>query len=359
MGASYSSGTAYAECPRAWYLTDRADGLGYRAPYPASYQFLGTAVHRALGVYYRRVLSSPLEAFELAAASMVEDIKQKAVVLMPDEVDKLDSAVALGKGMMRTYEDWVSTAVGPYTDSMLEFLPDFVEHPWHAKIGSAELEGTMDLVARDHNGILWVVEHKTTSDPTKFQADVQYSYQPYLYAWYLARIFSEEQVGGVLYNLIVKRNPWDIFILKNGLPTQNKSVIGGTPIRLYQDLLDRCIAENEFDQGIVYDKYADTLDYLRMEGSNLVIRYPFSIPSKMAWANVYYLIQLAQDMQQTKALGENLHWEALRPNKNQFRCPGCPMKFACLLIDDGQDPRSYLESTFIVERKETDEETDE
>lgn len=73
--------------------------------------------------------------------------------------------------------------------------------------------GVLDLVVRElKNGLIWVVEHKTTatSDRDQYESDLQLDTQPRGYVWAALQLAEQHgwgTVGGILYNCLRKKIP--------------------------------------------------------------------------------------------------------------------------------------------------------
>jgi len=185
---------------------------------------LGTNVHYALAGYYARDFN-PIVQFKRKCEESPSS----------PEVDEMN---ILGTIMLEGYLEC-------YKDEKLEVVS--VEVPYTAMMGNYDLIGTLDLVVKI-DGLIYGVDHKTCKTFTNPE-DVSNDDQMSAYIYLLSKYFGYENVGGMIYNQLLKKIPASPQLLKNGSLSKDKSIV--TTRQKYYD----AIIEN----GLNPDDYEDIL----------------------------------------------------------------------------------------------------
>lgn len=182
---SYSQIFTYLTCSlkyRFRYVLKKApERIGVSLPF-------GTAMHRALEFYYRAFgdgriakLSILQELFEEDLTSALDE-KQDLIVYGKVMADK-DSAIVTGRAMLKAFYESIDLTGWWFVDVELPLAARLFTED--GKPTDYELVGFVDLVMRDPQGDLVVIDHKTAAR-AKVQADVDADLQMSVYAYLLA-----------------------------------------------------------------------------------------------------------------------------------------------------------------------------
>jgi hypothetical protein len=146
-------------------------------------------------------------------------------------------------------------------------------------------------------------------------------------------------VAGVIYEIVRNTDPYNVKILKSGLPSKAALELAGTSYEVYREILDQCIKETGKDPEEVYAKYADELEYLkRGDGPSIFQRTVIYVTDTMREATKVHLLQL-----RTQMLLDRYGSPSPAPNLRRHRCQYCPFKGVCTAHDEGWDYESGLE----------------
>lgn len=150
----------YKRCPKRWYWKWR------RGLVPRMRTFgaldLGTWVHEALALWYgpgRKRNGTLSELFEEIAQSDIDETRA-AKRSTQDALEKADELIALGVAMMDAYQNHYgkdSSVRVVRAEIPLEYT---ISHPETGVVMAAH-KLKPDLVFIDHNGDVWLMEHKT------------------------------------------------------------------------------------------------------------------------------------------------------------------------------------------------------
>jgi hypothetical protein len=325
----------------------------------------GTAIHKALDVYYDPKtwtwLQDDRRGIVEAAASMAfletnrEQLIRYESLRGTDEAMRLefDERVKLGMGMLHNYYGWASmrdnfTPVyseiefevpipvppGMETTYHPEFSFDSKERQLQFRGAPVVYQGRIDLIV-EKDGRYYIVDHKTCAqmreDVITFLAMDE---QMKSYGWGV-----QEQLGipiaGIVYNELYKGVPEP--------PAQNKTQRQGRwfSVNKQQDTSYTLYLETvkELDpiahQAGLYD---DILAYLQYEGKQYQ-RRTWVTYNKYEYQSIGYQICLeAIDM-----LSDPL----IYPNPTRFQCGYCDFKEPCLSRMDGSDEKYVLDRLYI------------
>lgn len=200
--------------------------------------------------------------------------------------------------------------------------------------------GTIDRVAADEHGRLWVVEYKTAKQFQVYHFDTDD--QVTSYCWAASCIYNRP-IAGVIYMQFKKKLPELPRILQNGKVSTNKAQ-GTTAIMYRQTLLD--IYGDIRKAPMENIKFLNDLITLETEDADTFIRRDY----------------IERNDHQIAAQGEKIMLEAadmvnldlpLYPNPTRDCGWQCPLQSACIAMDDGSDFESLLGS-LTVDREEED-----
>jgi hypothetical protein len=211
-----SERTSFRRCRQRWWWGWRE---GLKAPFRANSLWFGEGIHFALAAYYKqgtRRGPHPAETF-----SKWVGLESRRIFTKPNpDVDETEivEAKALGVGMLEAY---VEKYAG---DPNFEFI--VTEQPFQRPVSMKDnslwalaqrtLEflycGTFDGVFRDHDGKIWLIEHKTAKQISTLHLPLDDQAGSY---WLVATdvlrrlklIGPKEQIEGIRYNFLRKALP--------------------------------------------------------------------------------------------------------------------------------------------------------
>lgn len=200
--------------------------------------------------------------------------------------------------------------------------------------------GTMDRIAIDEHGRLWIVEYKTAKMFRLYHFDTDDQISSYSWAAYC---IYDKPIAGVIYMQFKKTPPEKPRILATGKVSVNKNQ-HTTAVMYRQTLLDV--------YGSMANVPADNIRFLNnlivdeTEDADLFIRRDF----------------IERNEYQIGAQGEKIMMEVaemanpdlpLYPNPTKDCGWQCPLQSVCLAMDDGSDYESLL-GALTTNRKEED-----
>lgn len=147
----------------------------------------GKAIHASLERYYlglQRGITEPLDALEaLFAEQLTGEIQVTDVpVLFKKETPDLGSAIAMGRNMLKVFHEQVD--LGDTEVVAVELPLSATLYSGEAKATEYQLVGIIDLLLRDSQGNLIVVDHKTAAQQ-KSQGAVDEDLQLTAYSYLL------------------------------------------------------------------------------------------------------------------------------------------------------------------------------
>lgn len=363
--------TQHQGCPRAWRLGDRDWGLGYRPRRENVHLRLGSLYHDIAETYYTWVIQNEQRK---PFPGVVDDIiyarskehrdrsEDLATFITPDIAEQWDKDERLIYAMFKGYVEWAgSSQAGPYNDENLHYLETEVK--WQRSLVtpagySISLEGKIDAVAQDQDGIIWGIEHKTSSSLKRDLGSMVWEDQPLLYTWALREMFPKQVVGGFLYNWVLKADPFDIPILKSRLPSKAVKSTVHTTHNIYKATLKAQMDELGLEgqeRADVIEKYKPSLDYLLYEAPPLYVREVFQVTDEQISTTLVNISQELTRMLQDSTVGVDY----VPRYRSRFRCPRCAYRYVCQAVDDGADYQSLLDEFFYVDRRDVEEDDQE
>lgn len=351
---------AFKQCRRKWaWSSHLKKNLG--AKNLAGPLWFGSAIHYALEDYHGyNVFGNPADAFR---AYCIATSKQHIRDLPSDAVELFE----LGSAMMDYYvNSWLNQSGRPvdqtywYNDPITDKLIPGVEvnfelevpldDPAHShlkdfaeRIGADVVlyRGTMDRVAIDEYGRLWVVEYKTAkrAEHLHYQTDPQVT----TYTWAAQHIF-DKPVAGVIYMQFVKNMPKVPQPLSSGKISTASNLATSGP--LYQRALTNMYGSVE-KAPEANRKFLT--DLLATEDENKD-RY---IQRNRVERNAYQLDMEAQKilLELEDILNPNL---PLYPNPTRDCSRMCGFLSACVAFDAGADWQNILDDRFSQRDQDAD-----
>lgn len=333
---------AFKQCRRKWGWSSHLKGnLG--AKQWAAPLWFGSAIHYALedfhGYNYFGSASNAFRAFCIATS------KQAVRILPPDA----NSMYELGIQMMDYYQNmwlprrertetfWINGQPQVEVNFAIEIpLDEYPNLAELARINGADAiiyRGTIDRVAVDRFGNLWVVEYKTA----KMAAHSHYMTDPQVstYMWAAQHIY-DRPVAGVVYYQFVKEEPKEPRILSSGKISTSQQQATSYP--LYSKALtdfyghpDKAPPENR--------EFLNTLSMRETENRDRYIQREYvTRNAHQCDAEAEKIILELEDM-----LNPNL---PLYPNPVR-QCPFmCSFLGTCVTMDDGGDWETSLSMEF-------------
>lgn len=149
----------------------------------------GKAVHAAMERYYLGVQQGSLEPADVLEDLFVEHLTSEVraaqvPVLYKKETPDMDSSVALGRNMLRVFHEQAPSLLGDNEVVAVELPLTAPLFSGGANYTGYQLVGVLDLLLRDAQGKLIVVDHKTASQQ-KSQASVDEDLQLSAYSYLL------------------------------------------------------------------------------------------------------------------------------------------------------------------------------
>lgn len=224
-------------------------------------------------------------------------------------------------------------------------------------------ECTLDLVVRV-DGKLWLVDHKTTSNLDYFIKNAEMDRQISRYIFALNAVYPEEEVGGLIYNLIKKELPHEPAVLKKGGLSKAKDQ--RTTYTLYLNKLREIYGDATVESSeIIKKEYGEILQLLQQREHALGNDFLYRLPVKRNDAELNNamneLLQVAHAIRQIRK------FMAKYPDIKDYRHPiyrnitkdcswDCPVKDICKAGMDGSDV-AYLENELLesIERERVEQ----
>lgn len=340
----------FKKCRRAWsWSSHLKQNLGPK--HLAGPLWFGSAVHYALEDYHGyQEFESCADAFR---AYCIATSKQHAREL-PDDAHQL---FELGTAMMDYYQNgWLKTRKpdetywepDPHTGELIPQVEVNFEIPVpledHPLLQALAMEvgadcvlyrGTMDRVAIDEYGRLWVVEYKTAkrAEHMHYQTDPQVT----TYVWAARHIYPNHEIAGVVYHQFVKNMPEQPRLLSSGLYSTASNLV--TSANLYGPALERMYGSI----GLAPKTNRDFLTLLMQkedENNDKYIQRTYIERSAYTCeAEAQKILLELEDM-----LDPDL---PLYPNPTRECSRMCSFLGACTAFDDGSDYQQILDDKFL------------
>jgi len=320
----------------------------------------GIAIHVGLESYYDPDFWNQPDEVKTNRAVMsfldsrAEQRKAERDAMDPVQQEEFDELTELGKGMLSYYGQWapihdrftpveveykfqipIKIPAGLHVSSLFNRLDGFSSdrNDNLMYLGTPVMyEGRIDVLLRDEDDALWIMDHKTTSRLDSGTAHLDVDPQVASYAW-AAQQITGDYVAGVIYNQLRKSVPQAPRVLKSGKLSQDKSQ--NTTYELYVDELE--------SRGLNHYEYEEFLDYLRENPNEYVRR-----------------LQLHRSKTELNRQGELIFMEAMEmvgepaiyPNPHFLECNRCPFKTPCLIAQEKGDVEFILNDQMMYKERE-------
>lgn len=311
----------FKRCRRKWIWTSHLHG-NLDQLVTAPYLWTGRGFHFALEDFHGlNVYGHPVYAFQAFAHAC------RLAKALPDAWEE---EVELATGMLHYYVEWLQDR-DPLQTLILNGEPQVevnaliilpIEHPdWDEVVYSV----TLDRVAIDREGNLWLVEYKTakTFQTAHFQTDPQVS----SYHWAAQLMYPNHHIAGVIYQQHRKDVPDQPRVLSSGRFSCNKSQATTRP--LYYAALKNLY-------GSAQKAPPENIDFLNWLTSQEGEHYDHFIRRDLVYRNED---QLNAEYEQILMETEDMMDPNLRiyPNKTRECVRDCFLNSVCISKDDGSD----------------------
>lgn len=340
---------AFKKCRRSWsWSSHLKKNLG--PSYLASPLWFGSAIHFALEDFHGyKHFDNAADAFR---AYCIATSKQHLRDL-PDDAHEL---FGLGTAMMDYYENyWLSTRkadqtymevdthtglVVPQVEVNFEIEVPVWEYPLLQSYMEAHgadcvlYRGTIDRVAEDEWGNLWVVEYKTAKvvEHMHYQTDPQVT----TYIWAAQHMYPDKRVAGVVYHQFIKNKPELPRLLASGQVSTASNLV--TSSLLYEKQLTNMYGS----KGLAPQKNREFLvNLMTKEDENndrYIQRTYIERNNTMVEAEAQKILLELEDI-----LNPDL---PLYPNPTRDCSRMCSFLAACVSFDDGSDWAGTLADRF-------------
>jgi hypothetical protein len=343
-----SDSISFKKCRRSWSWSSHLKGnLGPNNL--ASPLWFGSAIHYALEDFHGyHHFDSAADAFR---AYCIATSKQHLRDLPDDAHELLD----MGTKMMDYYETmwlpirkmdetyWEVQEDGtriPQVEVNFEIEVPLDNNPLLASYVDALgadcvlYRGTIDRVAIDEYGRIWVVEYKTAkvAEHMHYQTDPQVT----RYVWAAKYMYPDHEIAGVVYHQFIKKVPEPPRILSSGQVSTASNLTTSVP--LYERALERMFGQ----VGLSPKSNREFLTTLRIKedenNDKFIQRTYIERNNSMVEAEAQKILLELEDM-----LNPDL---PLYPNPTRDCSRMCSFLAACVSFDDGSDWEGILADRF-------------
>lgn len=326
MKISNSEIEGFLRCRRMWdYSSSNRQGLRSLSPSSNLAFHVGTIVHQVLEAQVTLGRKPDIMGIIDRAEEELEDSYRKIVGTGWSSAERaqLQDSRELAYGMMTHYFNHWGEVNPLGTD--LRYL--HAELTFEVPIPGTEHSfiGTIDGVAEDGQGDIYLVEHKTTSMGFPNEADLQTGRQLQSYVW-AARYVINRPVRGIIYDGIAKRVPRIPEVTRRG--ELSRAPIVTTP-EIYREAIRVC-GLDEADYAEILAKLSGPSQFFR--------RYTISYPERSLALFSQQLEQIVTDM-----ANEEL---PVYPNRVWQGCWDCRYQELCTAQQLGEDTSFIRELKF-------------
>lgn len=313
--------------------------------------WFGSAIHYALEDYHGyNHFGRPADAFKAYCLSTAQNWKRE---LPSDAKEHWEMGIA----MMDYYVDkWLAAyprqpdqtfwAPNPITGVMEPQVEVNFEIPLEVPEGTLIYEymracgadcvlfrGTLDRVAIDDWGQLWVVEYKTAKifQTTHFPTDPQVT----AYVWATQQIY-DQPVVGVIYHQFLKKVPKAPPLLSSGRLSTAQNMVTSYP--LYKEELERLYGEVKYAPSQNQARMNDFMKAENTDRDRYIIRERVFRNAAQCQAEHQKIIMELEDY-----LNPDL---PLYPNPSRDCARMCSFVTPCVNMDDGSDWESLLDDMY-------------
>lgn len=351
---------AFKQCRRKWgfssHLKKNLAPNNLAAPL-----WFGSAIHYALEDYHGwNRFGHPREAFKAYCLATAQNYKRE---LPPDAQEHYE----LGKAMMDYYihywlgayprkpdatyweENAQTGLMEPQVEVNFEIpIPIDPERTpllaqYVAALGAdcVLYRGTIDRVAIDDFGHLWIVEYKTAkmAQNTHFATDPQVT----TYVWAASLIY-DRPVAGVIYQQFVKKMPNPPRLLNNGQISTAANMITSYP--LYKEALEAMYGELKKSPAKNVEYMNRLMSSENDQRDRYIIRENIVRNTQQGHSEAWKIMMELEDM-----LNPDL---PLYPNPTRDCTRMCSFLTTCVNMDDGSDWEQLLEEQYSERDQDVD-----
>ncbi len=334
----------FLRCRRKWGWMDSTQGNLEAAARPDPF-FVGSGFHYALeDLMGYQVYPTSADAFRAYA------VAQKAAgCSMPDSLDEI---LELACGMLDYYDIWLESRdplptyfVDGVPQCEVSFKIPITEQLAHLPlkdwgIDEVNYTGTLDRMAIDSEGRLWIVEYKTAKkfELLHFETDRQIS----AYSWAASCLF-DRPVVGVVYQQHLKALPASPRLIGGGTYSTDKSQ--RTTHRLYHKALKNLYGDvSKAPSGNI--RLLNILAEQETENRDKFVKRDFAYRNEHQHAAEGAKILLEME----DYLNPDL---PLYPNPTRDCSWDCSANTSCVLLDAGNDWEDDLKQIMIPRQEES------
>lgn len=325
----------FKECRRSWLL-QYGHRLGKAEGHPPF--MFGQAMHEALAQFYeslkdgrtfKKASARALVQWPQAWKSQCDDVEEEIGKVPSYVKDAWAEDEAMGLNMLENY--LVHEKDDPVVAEILEVERRF-EVPILVKgrvIGYLSCQ--LDVLGRDEQGQLVVVDHKTASSKPNLNL-LDMNDQMTAYIWGV-RQETGEDVRIAIYNALLKKRTHPPAVLKNGTLSLNKQALV-----TYEGFREAITAH-----GLRINDYSEHLSWLRDNPPDLLVRDRTRrvLTQLDEWeAN---LVREITDMRRVAARPEMAY-----PSPSAMRCGSCAVQTICRTMMERGDHESIIRNGYRI-----------
>jgi hypothetical protein len=343
--SSVTEKSQFKDCRRKWYLSNRhahphakAGQLGVEPNRPDVFFWFGDIIHSCLESYYnarqdglsiKEAAANGRETFERIYKKKIEELEAEYGGLFNDEARaEFESYHKLGNDMLANYyaREGGEPICGPEAEILL------VEKRFFHKVSEEfTLSGRFDLVVKDKDGRVWVVDHKTASQKPWLQG-IELDDQLTGYSFLLTK--GGMPAAGAIYNVLLKQEV-NIKLLESGHVSTDKSKTKATAFHYIAFM-------KKNKTPFIEHRYGEFINQLLQRGWDDFFLREASLRGTTEIEN--YEKRLQYEAADMVAAAKNP--EAAYPNPGQFKCRGCPFALPCKAMEAGDDWEQVIADGF-------------
>jgi len=283
---------------------------------------IGSAIHKFLEYYY----ISPIYP-QVAVDTMLKYILDNS-----DGMDEFE------------FEEMNDLCLNIVTNYMKQWDLDFetyevvaTEMPFSVRLNADMVyTGTIDLLLKDRDGHIWLVDHKTTNAIDIYEKNSEMDRQ--ISRYWAALELGGRKIHGFIYNIILKDYPVPPKVLKSGALSKDKSQ------KTTYELYSKAIVEHDLKE----EDYADFLQLLQDQPKEFFRRTKVERSQAERDAAIAELEQVIEDIQ--------INTERMVPkwyrNITKDCSWDCPFKSLCVAEMDGSNADHIRNELFQVKEEQ-------
>lgn len=321
----------FLSCRRQWKYSSKQQ-MGLEPNQPNLNLWLGRIVHEALAFWYdhkheadRTLPKKTLDFFDWLVDDEFAAFTEQKEEGTEHFLTKAQESVDLGHAMLRHYmlysarnDRFDVLATELKVASLLPFPPQ------------TSIVSTLDIVATDGVGELFIMDHKTSSRIPTLQ-DMMLDTQALTYMFAMQGHPMTEQFGNpkfFQFNFLLKREPRFPPRLKSGRLSEGR--LGDTTLEIYNYAIK--------SMGHSWDSYTKARMELTSKPNKFFVRHTLRPTTKAIEHHIKNLGTIALEMADPMT--------PLYPSPDRFKCNWCAFKDACMMESNGVDPKIVLQAQF-------------